>query len=364
MASGADGSGKEVASYTSGPQEANWTKERRNKVLKRILVIAILLGLLIAGQVSFGRDVTPSASAASDTVVPTSGIKTQGFRWNRSCRWDGDQGGYCHGGIDIAGPKKLPGGPVYAMAAGKVLTAGRGSFGCEVVIDHGDQGAGIHVYSLYGHMGRGDGDATGPEEPECYESYVKVSVGQSVSAGQLIGNQGNAGYTAGSGNPAGVHLHFSVLRGTSPAYRNAIDPAVCIGSGGSYSAGSEALACLASDSGSGGGGSSSSGLTDLFLYNGDGGSGKATGAVLFANGSGGWKNGPYNRTFSANWQIYPGKFNSDSLTDLFLYNGDGGSGKATGVVLFANGSGGWKNGPYNRTFNSNWKVYPGDFGNR
>ena len=66
-----------------------------------------------------------------------------------------------------------------------MITAGRhSSYGNYVIIDHG---GGVHT--LYAHMLNGS---------------LKVSAGQSVSAGQAIGNIGS------TGNVTGPHLHFEV----------------------------------------------------------------------------------------------------------------------------------------------------------
>lgn len=98
-----------------------------------------------------------------------------------------------HDGVDIGVPI---GTPVYAAAAGEVVTSKyylkgdydgsyKNGYGNYVMIDHGD------YYTLYGHL-----------------QYKKVvSVGQSVSKGQLIA------YTASTGNSTGPHLHFEVRKG-------------------------------------------------------------------------------------------------------------------------------------------------------
>ena len=98
-----------------------------------------------------------------------------------------------HDGVDIGVPI---GTPVYAAAAGEVVTSKyylkgdydgsyKNGYGNYVMIDHGD------YYTLYGHL-----------------QYKKVvSVGQSVSKGQLIA------YTASTGNSTGPHLHFEVREG-------------------------------------------------------------------------------------------------------------------------------------------------------
>lgn len=85
-----------------------------------------------------------------------------------------------HQGVDLAAPQNTP---IYASRAGRVTTATYGSSaGYYVTINHLDG-----FSSVYMHM----------------ESYV-VSVGQTVSAGQLIG------YVGKSGVATGYHLHFGI----------------------------------------------------------------------------------------------------------------------------------------------------------
>lgn len=91
-----------------------------------------------------------------------------------------------HGGIDIVKPGGgSTGAPVVAAGSGTVATAGyHPSYGYHVIINHGGG-----VSTLYAHMLRGS---------------LKVSAGQSVSAGQALGNIGS------TGNVTGPHLHFEV----------------------------------------------------------------------------------------------------------------------------------------------------------
>lgn len=101
---------------------------------------------------------------------PVSGRLTSrfGFRWGRM-----------HTGIDLAAPT---GTPVKAALDGKVVFAGwRGGYGLLVIISHG----GIRTY--YGHL-----------------SVIKVTNGQAVRQGSLIGLVGSTGRAYGS------HLHFEV----------------------------------------------------------------------------------------------------------------------------------------------------------
>lgn len=85
-----------------------------------------------------------------------------------------------HQGVDLAGPE---GTPIYASRSGTVTIARfSNSAGYYVTINHGDG-----YSSVYMHM----------------TNYV-VSVGQSVSQGQLIGYMGSTGISTGS------HLHFGI----------------------------------------------------------------------------------------------------------------------------------------------------------
>lgn len=90
---------------------------------------------------------------------------------------------HTHGAIDIAG-RGIYGAKVVAAGAGKVImvnTDGRGGgYGNFVVINHGNG-----FFTLYGHL-----------------SNVTVKAGQTVSAGEQVGNVGSTGFSTGP------HLHF------------------------------------------------------------------------------------------------------------------------------------------------------------
>lgn len=88
-----------------------------------------------------------------------------------------------HGGTDLAGGG-IHGTPVYAMKAGKVITAitSNTGYGIYVLIDHGNG-----YSSLYAHM-----------------SARYVNTGDTVKKGQMIGRVGS------TGNSTGPHLHFEI----------------------------------------------------------------------------------------------------------------------------------------------------------
>jgi murein DD-endopeptidase MepM/ murein hydrolase activator NlpD len=86
-----------------------------------------------------------------------------------------------HSGLDITAPQ---GTPVVSAAAGVVVSrnSSGAAYGYHVVVKHPSG-----VYTLYAHL-----------------SAITVSVGQSVAAGQQVGNVGS------TGNSSGPHLHFEV----------------------------------------------------------------------------------------------------------------------------------------------------------
>jgi murein DD-endopeptidase MepM/ murein hydrolase activator NlpD len=97
---------------------------------------------------------------------------------------DGYGGARNHPGVDILDPV---GTPIWAVLGGKVTRADsgggyNGGYGNLVVIQHGN----------------------GLETRYAHQSTVRVSVGQSVTQGQVIGNVGMTGDTTGP------HLHFEV----------------------------------------------------------------------------------------------------------------------------------------------------------
>ncbi len=87
---------------------------------------------------------------------------------------------------------------IYAAAAGKVLCAREsGGNGYHVVLEHTLWGQ--KVYTLYSHLTAGS---------------IRVSVGDTVSAGQILGTMGD------TGNVSAPHLHFAVYTmedGASPS---------------------------------------------------------------------------------------------------------------------------------------------------
>lgn len=86
-----------------------------------------------------------------------------------------------HKGMDLAANK---GTPIFAAAAGKVVSAGwDGDYGYSVVVDHGNG-----IKTRYAH-----------------QSALSVKAGQTVAQGDQLGLVGS------TGNSSGNHLHFEVI---------------------------------------------------------------------------------------------------------------------------------------------------------
>ena len=67
-----------------------------------------------------------------------------------------------------------------------------------------------------------------------------------------------------------------------------------------------------------------------------------------------------NITWAPGWQVYKANFNNDGRDDLFLYNSfSGWAGLWFKVTTLANGSFGYIAG--DTTWDANWQIYPGDF---
>jgi murein DD-endopeptidase MepM/ murein hydrolase activator NlpD len=130
-----------------------------------------------AAQQQASTSSAPVVSGSGQLSWPVSGPVTSGF----GSRW-----GRMHEGIDIAVGQ---GTPVHAAAAGTVIYAGwMEGYGNLVVIDHGNG-----LSTAYGH-----------------NSSLASSVGESVSAGQVIA------YSGSTGHSTGPHVHFEVRVNGAP----------------------------------------------------------------------------------------------------------------------------------------------------
>jgi murein DD-endopeptidase MepM/ murein hydrolase activator NlpD len=151
---------------------------RQTSNLQRQLQQAEAMYELLASQAAGGSGLG-AFNGSKLTMWPLNGPITSRF----GSRW----GGF-HNGLDIAQPKFTA---IRAASAGKVVTVGRpylayGDTAVVVIIAHG-----FNFSTVYGHLD----DARWPP----------VRIGQTVSAGQIIGYVGMTGYTTGP------HLHFMTI---------------------------------------------------------------------------------------------------------------------------------------------------------
>lgn len=136
-----------------------------------------------------------------------------------------DLTGSFHEGMDFGYRNATAGASIPAAGDGTVHTnsAAFMGYGNAMIIDHGLDGNGDNIYTLYAHR----------------QSVAGPSVGSPVSEGDIIGTVGS------SGNVTGPHLHFEVhvvppggsltWDYTNPSYdspRTAVDPRDYIGGGG------------------------------------------------------------------------------------------------------------------------------------
>lgn len=131
-----------------------------------------------AGQPSPGADAACSNSYGSNYREFNFVSPNPGSYWVRGYSW-------YHDGVDLAAKS---GNPIHAVEAGQIIWAGydaTNGFGWSVVINHC-----YHVSTLYGHM---LGLAPG------------VTIGTNVEQNQVIGYEGNTGWSTGP------HLHLSVM---------------------------------------------------------------------------------------------------------------------------------------------------------
>jgi murein DD-endopeptidase MepM/ murein hydrolase activator NlpD len=116
-------------------------------------------------------------AAATPSIWPTHGWLSSSTG-NRADPFTGEKD--YHPGLDISADK---GDPVYSTANGKVVNASAaGNYGNLVIVDHG-----YGLETRYGHL-----------------SAFKVTVGQDVKRGDLLGLVG------ATGRATGAHLHYEV----------------------------------------------------------------------------------------------------------------------------------------------------------
>lgn len=142
-----------------------------------------------------GQAAAPAPAPSSAALVwPVGSEVTSSGYGPRSCAGCSS----FHEGVDL---NAAAGSPIWSMAAGVVLPplgGGYSGYGNHVRVQHLIDGE--MVVTLYAHMQDGS---------------VRVSPGQSVSAGQVLGGMGC------TGSCSGTHLHFEI----HPGGGGAVDPA-------------------------------------------------------------------------------------------------------------------------------------------
>ena len=143
--------------------------------------------------------VTPALQRCGDApfLMPTSGYI--GYLWDDSFR-----PGHHHSGIDVFGGREAGEVPVYAAHDGYLTRQSDWKSTVIIRVPSDPLNPGTQVWTYYTHMADKNGnsfivDAFPPGASEAF-----------VSAGTLLGYQGN--YSGTPGNPTGVHLHFSIVR--------------------------------------------------------------------------------------------------------------------------------------------------------
>jgi murein DD-endopeptidase MepM/ murein hydrolase activator NlpD len=156
--------------------QAEWDKRVRTLQASRDEIDAEAAGIdraVAAQRAQQGGSAPAPQSSNGRFIWPVNGTRGDGYGGARN-----------HGGIDILAPV---GTPIWAVQGGRVVQATtggayNGGYGNLVVIDHPNG-----LQTRYAH-----------------QSTVRVSVGQTVTQGQVIGNVGMTGRTSGP------HLHFEV----------------------------------------------------------------------------------------------------------------------------------------------------------
>jgi murein DD-endopeptidase MepM/ murein hydrolase activator NlpD len=168
-----------------------------------------------------GSIVLPGPASAGGLGLPSSGSTGPGGYF-LSCRatsskastaryydqqgvlktWDCGLGKRPHLGVDIMGSRTPGVTPVFASAAGTVVSAERGSgLGWRVIMRHDGLGpAGMILWTIYAHMGV---CRTG-------QSLIDPGIrkGSTISAGTLLGYQGDDTWPGGCG--VSPHLHWEL----------------------------------------------------------------------------------------------------------------------------------------------------------
>ncbi len=128
---------------------------------------------------------------------PTNGFI--GFLWDDSFR-----PGHRHSGLDIFGGKDVGETPVVAAYDGYLTRLSDWKSTVIIRIPEDPLQSGRQIWTYYTHMADSQGNSF------IDSAFPPGTTEQFVTAGTLLGTQGN--YSGTAGNPTGVHLHFSIVR--------------------------------------------------------------------------------------------------------------------------------------------------------
>jgi murein DD-endopeptidase MepM/ murein hydrolase activator NlpD len=153
--------------------------------------------------------------------MPTDGFI--GYLWGDSFRL-----GHRHQGIDVFGGLEVNVTAVYAAYPGYLTRLPEWKSSLIIRIPDDPLHPGTQIWTYYTHMASQDGESfiAASFPPGTHDVYV--------DANQLLGYQGN--YSGDSGNPVGVHLHFSIVKDDGSGrflneldFNNTLDPSPYLG---------------------------------------------------------------------------------------------------------------------------------------
>jgi len=225
--------------------QRNWRQRDMRKgwiVLAFIIIFSLLLGLFVIYRgslltnarsrqvIAFIRNpeskeslVIPAGSRCGDApfTMPTQGMI--GFIWDDSFRIS-----HRHTGIDIFAGTEGGVTPIYSVYDGYLSRLHDWKSSVIIRIPSDPLNPGRQIWTYYTHMA----DPLG--KTFIADNFPPGTTDVFVPAGTLLGYQGN--YSGTSGNPTGVHLHFSIVKDDSHgnflselAIENTLDPSAYFG---------------------------------------------------------------------------------------------------------------------------------------
>lgn len=154
-------------------------------------------------------------------ILPTDGMI--GFLWDDSFR-----PGHRHAGIDIFGGTEVGITPVYAAFDGYLTRYSDWKSSVIIRIPSDPLNSDQQIWTYYTHLADQEGNSF------IAEAFPPGTTEQFVSAGTLLGYQGN--YSGTPGNPTGVHLHLSIVMDDGDGnflneleIKNTLDPSPYLG---------------------------------------------------------------------------------------------------------------------------------------